>query len=189
MLRDTECYLSSRKPLISIAPQNEISPSPWEKCMSPVLKFAPSTKTGRYIFEPLLRFLISQFPPFSLPGIVLAASLAIFSHSGVPPSIYMTMTIDTLNYWKFFHCHFDTLMSIQCMIIPFRGGSLWLLVGLLMVVNAKPRIAWNFGARFLQALFLFRSICWAVPLMGQSQLPLGGLNLEIVPLLGTTQSM
>uniref|UniRef100_A0A7C9FLD6 Uncharacterized protein n=1 Tax=Opuntia streptacantha TaxID=393608 RepID=A0A7C9FLD6_OPUST len=30
---------------------------------------------------------MSQFPPFSLPGIVLAASLAIFSHSGVPFSI------------------------------------------------------------------------------------------------------
>ncbi|BBN69640.1 hypothetical protein Prudu_1072S000700 [Prunus dulcis] len=36
-----------RKPLISIAPQNEISPSPWEKCMSPVLRFAPSMNTGR----------------------------------------------------------------------------------------------------------------------------------------------
>lgn len=77
-------YLSSRKPLISIAPQKETSPSPWEKCMSPVLRFAPSTNTGRYIFEPLLRFLMSQLPPFSRPGIVLAASLAIFSHSGVP---------------------------------------------------------------------------------------------------------
>jgi lipopolysaccharide export LptBFGC system permease protein LptF len=48
--------------------------------MSPVLRFAPSTKTGRYTFEPLLKFFMSQFPPFSLPGIVLAASLAIFSH-------------------------------------------------------------------------------------------------------------
>lgn len=76
--------LSSRKPLISIAPHNETSPSPCEKCMSPVLRFAPSTKTGRYTFEPLLRFFMSQFPPFSLPGTVLAASLAIFSHSGVP---------------------------------------------------------------------------------------------------------
>lgn len=82
-------YFSSRKPLISIAPQNEISPSPCEKCMSPVLRFAPSTNTGRYIFEPLLKFFMSQFPPFSLPGIVLAASLAIFSHSGVPSLIYL----------------------------------------------------------------------------------------------------
>jgi len=56
--------------------------------MSPVLRFAPSTKTGRYTFEPLLRFFMSQFPPFSLPGIVLAASLAIFSHLSVPFSIY-----------------------------------------------------------------------------------------------------
>lgn len=79
-----DIYLSSRKPLISIAPQNDTSPSPWEKCISPVLRFAPSTNTGRYTFEPLLRFFISQFPPFSLPGIVLAASLAILSHSGVP---------------------------------------------------------------------------------------------------------
>lgn len=38
---------------------------------------------------------MSQLPPFSLPGIVLAASLAIFSHSGVPSSIYkMTMTLN-----------------------------------------------------------------------------------------------
>jgi len=71
-----------------MAPQNEISPSPCEKCMSPVLRLAPSTNTGRYILEPLLRFLMSQFPPFSLPGIVLAASFAILSHSGVPSSIY-----------------------------------------------------------------------------------------------------
>uniref|UniRef100_A0A0A9CJ71 Uncharacterized protein n=1 Tax=Arundo donax TaxID=35708 RepID=A0A0A9CJ71_ARUDO len=40
-------HLSSRNPLISIAPQNETSPSPWEKCISPVLRFAPSTNTGR----------------------------------------------------------------------------------------------------------------------------------------------
>ena len=39
--------LSSRNPLISIAPHNEISPSPWEKCISPVLRFAPSKNTGR----------------------------------------------------------------------------------------------------------------------------------------------
>lgn len=79
--------LSSRKPLISIAPQNATSPSPCEKCISPVLRLAPSTNTGRYTLEPLLRFLMSQFPPFSLPGIVLAASLAIFSHSGLPSLI------------------------------------------------------------------------------------------------------
>jgi len=71
-----------------MAPQNEISPSPCEKCMSPVLRLAPSTNTGRYILEPLLRFFMSQFPPFSLPGIVLAASFAILSHSDVLSSIY-----------------------------------------------------------------------------------------------------
>lgn len=33
---------------ISMAPQKETSPSPWLKCMSPILRFAPSTKTGKY---------------------------------------------------------------------------------------------------------------------------------------------
>ena len=33
---------------ISMAPQKETSPSPWLKCMSPILKLAPSTKTGKY---------------------------------------------------------------------------------------------------------------------------------------------
>ncbi|KAM0937427.1 hypothetical protein DsansV1_C25g0188351 [Dioscorea sansibarensis] len=61
--------------------------------MSPVLRFAPSTNTGRYTFEPLLRFLISQFPPFSLPGIVLAASFAIFSHSELLSLIYIIVVI------------------------------------------------------------------------------------------------
>ncbi|WVZ25041.1 hypothetical protein V8G54_003585 [Vigna mungo] len=56
--------------------------------MSPVLRFAPSTKTGRYTFAPLLRFFMSQFPPFSRPGIVLAASFAILSHSLEPFSIF-----------------------------------------------------------------------------------------------------
>ena len=36
----------SMNPPISIAPQNVISPSPWEKCRSPNESFAPSTKTG-----------------------------------------------------------------------------------------------------------------------------------------------
>ena len=36
----------SMKPPISIAPQNVISPSPWEKCRSPPDRFAPSTCTG-----------------------------------------------------------------------------------------------------------------------------------------------
>ena len=40
-------HLSSRKPDISMAPQNDTSPSPWLKCMSPMLRFAPSTNTGR----------------------------------------------------------------------------------------------------------------------------------------------
>lgn len=34
-------------PAISIAPQNEISPSPWEKCRSPTENLAPGTWTGR----------------------------------------------------------------------------------------------------------------------------------------------
>jgi len=33
-------------PPISIAPQKVISPSPWEKCRSPIDSFAPSTNTG-----------------------------------------------------------------------------------------------------------------------------------------------
>lgn len=33
---------------ISMAPQKETSPSPWLKCMSPILKLAPSMKTGKY---------------------------------------------------------------------------------------------------------------------------------------------
>lgn len=33
---------------ISIAPQKETSPSPWLKCMSPILKLAPSMNTGKY---------------------------------------------------------------------------------------------------------------------------------------------
>ena len=36
----------SMNPPISIAPQDVISPSPWEKCRSPTERFAPSTKTG-----------------------------------------------------------------------------------------------------------------------------------------------
>ena len=39
--------LISRNPLISIAPQKLTSPSPWEKCMSPMDKFAPGTNTGK----------------------------------------------------------------------------------------------------------------------------------------------
>lgn len=61
--------------------------------MSPVLRLAPSTNTGRYTLEPLLRFLISQFPPFSLPGIVLAASFAILSHSGLPSLSYQWVIV------------------------------------------------------------------------------------------------
>jgi len=37
--------------------------------MSPMLRLAPSTKTGKYTLQPLDRFLMSQFPPFSRPGI------------------------------------------------------------------------------------------------------------------------
>ena len=55
------CYggvadLSSRKPLISMAPQKETSPSPCEKCMSPMLRLAPSTNTGKYTRQPRDRF-------------------------------------------------------------------------------------------------------------------------------------
>jgi hypothetical protein len=35
------------KPAISMAPQKEISPSPCEKCRSPIESFAPSTYTGK----------------------------------------------------------------------------------------------------------------------------------------------
>jgi hypothetical protein len=34
-------------PAISMAPQNEISPSPWEKWRSPTENLAPATWTGR----------------------------------------------------------------------------------------------------------------------------------------------
>ena len=47
-----------------------------EKCMSPMLKLAPSTKTGKYTLQPLDRFLMSQFPPFSRPGICTWLSAA-----------------------------------------------------------------------------------------------------------------
>lgn len=67
-------------PAISMAPQKEISPSPWLKCRSPTLNFAPLTCTGRKVLEPLPSVLMSQLPPCSgLPGIVLAPSLPIFS--------------------------------------------------------------------------------------------------------------
>lgn len=46
--RRLHSYLSSKNPLISMAPQNDTSPSPCEKCMSPIDRLAPSTKTGRY---------------------------------------------------------------------------------------------------------------------------------------------
>lgn len=42
-----QAHLKSSQPDISIAPQKEISPSPWEKCKSPTLKLAPSTNTGK----------------------------------------------------------------------------------------------------------------------------------------------
>lgn len=67
-------------PAISIAPQNEISPSPCEKWRSPTLNFAPLTCTGKKTLLPRERFLISQLPPCSgRPGIVRAPSLPIFS--------------------------------------------------------------------------------------------------------------
>ena len=40
-----------------------------EKCMSPMLRLAPSMKTGKYTLHPLLKFFMSQLPPFSRPGI------------------------------------------------------------------------------------------------------------------------
>lgn len=67
-------------PAISIAPQNDISPSPCEKCKSPTENFAPLTCTGKYTLLPRDRFLISQFPPCSgRPGTVRAPSLPTFS--------------------------------------------------------------------------------------------------------------
>jgi hypothetical protein len=48
------------KPDISIAPQNDTSPSPCEKCISPIDKLSPSTKTGKYTVHPCYKFLISQ---------------------------------------------------------------------------------------------------------------------------------
>ena len=162
-----EIYLRSRKPLISIAPQNETSPSPWEKCISPVLRLAPSTNTGRYIFDPLLRFFMSQFPPFSLPGIVLAASLAIFSHSWVPFWIYICrkhlrklnlsswkvslilnmvvrycykVTLEN-NYmnWKFDYGFLVASGGVKWA-VPFQGSILVVLVSWPMVVDAKLHI-------------------------------------------------
>jgi hypothetical protein len=54
-------HFKSMKPDISIAPQNDTSPSPCEKCISPIDKLAPSTKTGKYTVHPRDKFLISQF--------------------------------------------------------------------------------------------------------------------------------
>src|SRR5919107_1935075 len=68
-------------PPISIAPQKVISPSPWEKCRSPMDSLAPSTNTGSKIREPLVRFLMSWLPPFSRGGAVRAASAATRSKS------------------------------------------------------------------------------------------------------------
>eukprot|EP00960_Hanusia_phi_P030722 748807-Hanusia_phi.AAC.5 len=50
-------------------------------------RFAPSTNTGKYTLHPLERFLMSQLPPFSRPGTVLAASSATFFHCSVPVGI------------------------------------------------------------------------------------------------------
>ena len=93
-------HLTVITPAISIAPQNEISPSPSvlffsprtllfgqmgggdvrEKCKSPTLNFAPGTCTGKYTLLPLDKFFISQLPPCSgLPGTVRAPSAAIFA--------------------------------------------------------------------------------------------------------------
>ena len=72
--------LRSRKPDISMAPQKETSPSPCEKCMSPIERLPPGTKTGRYTTQPRERFLMSQLPPFSRPGTVRAASPPVLSH-------------------------------------------------------------------------------------------------------------
>lgn len=97
-------HLTVITPAISIAPQNEISPSPSilvfshqtisfffrgktragggvrEKCKSPTLNFAPGTCTGKYTLLPLDKFFISQFPPCSgLPGTVRAPSAAILA--------------------------------------------------------------------------------------------------------------
>jgi hypothetical protein len=78
--------MNSFLPAISIAPQKDTSPSPCDMCMSPILRRAPGTKTGNQTVHPLDRFLMSQFPPFSLPGTVRAPSLAILSHtSQLPP--------------------------------------------------------------------------------------------------------
>lgn len=41
-------------------------------------------QSDRLTLQPLVRFLMSQFPPCSRPGMVLAASLAALSNWGVP---------------------------------------------------------------------------------------------------------
>lgn len=66
-------------PAISMAPQKEISPSPWQKWMSPADSSPPFTYTGRKTFDPIERFLMSQFPPCSLGGMDRAPSLLTLS--------------------------------------------------------------------------------------------------------------
>jgi len=44
------CIFCTR--LSPMAPQKDTSPSPCEKCISPMDKLAPSTKTGKYILHP-----------------------------------------------------------------------------------------------------------------------------------------
>ena len=46
----------------SIAPQNDSSPSPCEKCRSPTLRFAPSTKTGNQHLLPCEIREMSELP-------------------------------------------------------------------------------------------------------------------------------
>ncbi|CFP65303.1 Uncharacterised protein [Bordetella pertussis] len=64
----------SRKPAISMAPQNVISPSPCDQWMSPIDRPPPLTYTGKYTREPRDRFLMSQLPPCSRGGTVRHAS-------------------------------------------------------------------------------------------------------------------
>lgn len=57
-------------PAISMAPQNEISPSPCEKCRSPTENLAPSTCTGRYTLLPRERFLMLGFANFGSYSVI-----------------------------------------------------------------------------------------------------------------------
>lgn len=118
-------------PAISMAPQKEISPSPWLKCKSPTLNFAPGTRTGRKTWEPRLRFLISQLPPCSgRPGIVRAPSRPIFS--------FKAASADPA--WTDCGLGGSATVRPRCECVEMSSPSRWVHVSRTSGLGAQPRI-------------------------------------------------